>query len=208
MKIGRNDECPCGSGKKYKRCCLGKSTRENEYEKIRCIIQNYNYDSNLADILCNLLRYMKDKQWIGACHAASAALYVALCEDGYFPDLCVGEVEIPSFVFDHSWIELDKKIIDLAICMTLMGGLPVSNPIILDTDVVTGNRYNFVYGTRNGRGLDAEAKKATTMPFCTYMDNFPDEQNGLWGVVEKILNRKIDYEKLREKYKTIKWVYK
>ena len=23
-KIGRNEPCPCGSGKKYKRCCLGK----------------------------------------------------------------------------------------------------------------------------------------------------------------------------------------
>ena len=23
-KIGRNDPCPCGSGKKYKRCCMGK----------------------------------------------------------------------------------------------------------------------------------------------------------------------------------------
>ncbi|MEJ2040503.1 MAG: SEC-C metal-binding domain-containing protein [Desulfosarcinaceae bacterium] len=25
MKIGRNDPCPCGSGKKYKKCCMGKS---------------------------------------------------------------------------------------------------------------------------------------------------------------------------------------
>ena len=24
-KIGRNDPCPCGSGKKYKKCCLGNS---------------------------------------------------------------------------------------------------------------------------------------------------------------------------------------
>ena len=24
-KIGRNDPCPCGSGKKYKKCCLGKT---------------------------------------------------------------------------------------------------------------------------------------------------------------------------------------
>jgi SEC-C motif domain protein len=24
-KIGRNDPCPCGSGKKYKQCCLGKA---------------------------------------------------------------------------------------------------------------------------------------------------------------------------------------
>ncbi|MHB1679400.1 MAG: YecA family protein [bacterium] len=25
MKIGRNDPCPCGSGKKYKKCCLSKT---------------------------------------------------------------------------------------------------------------------------------------------------------------------------------------
>ena len=25
MKIGRNAPCPCGSGKKYKKCCLNKS---------------------------------------------------------------------------------------------------------------------------------------------------------------------------------------
>lgn len=24
VKIGRNDPCPCGSGKKYKRCCMNK----------------------------------------------------------------------------------------------------------------------------------------------------------------------------------------
>ena len=24
MVAGRNDPCPCGSGKKYKKCCLGK----------------------------------------------------------------------------------------------------------------------------------------------------------------------------------------
>ena len=23
QKIGRNDPCPCGSGKKYKKCCMG-----------------------------------------------------------------------------------------------------------------------------------------------------------------------------------------
>ncbi len=29
-KIGRNDPCPCGSGKKYKNCCLGKEDQEPE----------------------------------------------------------------------------------------------------------------------------------------------------------------------------------
>ena len=27
QKIGRNDPCPCGSGKKYKKCCLGKENQ-------------------------------------------------------------------------------------------------------------------------------------------------------------------------------------
>ncbi len=27
MKIGRNDRCPCGSGKKYKRCCFVERAR-------------------------------------------------------------------------------------------------------------------------------------------------------------------------------------
>ena len=24
MKVGRNDPCPCGSGRKYKQCCLAR----------------------------------------------------------------------------------------------------------------------------------------------------------------------------------------
>ncbi len=28
MNVGRNDPCPCGSGKKYKKCCLAKDEEE------------------------------------------------------------------------------------------------------------------------------------------------------------------------------------
>jgi len=30
-RIGRNDSCPCGSGKKYKKCCLG--SREPDHQE-------------------------------------------------------------------------------------------------------------------------------------------------------------------------------
>ncbi len=30
-KVGRNDPCPCGSGKKYKACCLRKQTSANPF---------------------------------------------------------------------------------------------------------------------------------------------------------------------------------
>lgn len=31
-KINRNDKCPCGSGKKYKNCCLKEGTFEKHHE--------------------------------------------------------------------------------------------------------------------------------------------------------------------------------
>ena len=42
--------------------------------------------------------------------------------------------------FDHSWIELDNKIIDLACSMTLLDGQPVNAPVIFDVDSYTGEK--------------------------------------------------------------------
>ena len=39
-----------------------------------------------------------------------------------------------------------------------------------------------------------------------YMDGFPDEKNGLWGVVQELLGRKVDIPDLREKYKNVERV--
>jgi len=36
-KIERNDPCPCGSGKKYKKCCLGKSLNFNGHQKVLAV---------------------------------------------------------------------------------------------------------------------------------------------------------------------------
>lgn len=33
-KIGRNDPCPCGSGKKYKNCCLKEGVNYNETREL------------------------------------------------------------------------------------------------------------------------------------------------------------------------------
>jgi uncharacterized protein len=30
-KTGRNDRCPCGSGKKYKNCCMGKNIKSQAF---------------------------------------------------------------------------------------------------------------------------------------------------------------------------------
>ncbi len=33
MKVGRNDPCPCGSGKKYKKCCLADQIIQDNIER-------------------------------------------------------------------------------------------------------------------------------------------------------------------------------
>lgn len=43
-KIGRNEACPCGSGKKFKRCCLGKQLEKSanltDVQKAQISLQN------------------------------------------------------------------------------------------------------------------------------------------------------------------------
>ncbi|EOR28086.1 hypothetical protein A500_01200 [Clostridium sartagoforme AAU1] len=40
MKIGRNDKCPCGSGEKYKKCCLGK-VEDKDFLQPKNFLENY-----------------------------------------------------------------------------------------------------------------------------------------------------------------------
>ncbi len=56
MKLGRNDPCPCGSGKKYKKCCLSKSDSKADY--------NIFADADPLDILSNqTLELINNKQY-------------------------------------------------------------------------------------------------------------------------------------------------
>ncbi len=34
QKVGRNDPCPCGSGKKHKKCCLGRTLEQGQFGPI------------------------------------------------------------------------------------------------------------------------------------------------------------------------------
>ena len=49
MKVGRNELCPCGSGKKYKRCCMGATSKQHaqmadEIEQIVAMNPNLSID--------------------------------------------------------------------------------------------------------------------------------------------------------------------
>lgn len=48
MKTGRNEPCPCGSGKKYKKCCI------NKFDKQQSELENDIYEKTSHQELSNL----------------------------------------------------------------------------------------------------------------------------------------------------------
>ncbi|MFN2340131.1 MAG: SEC-C metal-binding domain-containing protein [Halanaerobium sp.] len=67
-KIGRNDTCPCGSGKKYKNCCIDKKDLniKRDKELAEKIIQGYNLAAvnrcaDACDIWLDVWNYLKKR---------------------------------------------------------------------------------------------------------------------------------------------------
>lgn len=131
--------------------------------------------------------------------------FVCLSSDTNLSYVYIGEVLGQGLYFDHSWISLDDKMIDLAISMTMLGGAPASGVIILGKDIKTGLPPILDYGVP-GRGIEDPAKFVMGLPFTQYMDSFPDEKGGLWGVVREVLSTDVNIPSLREKYKDTKRV--
>ncbi len=107
-------------------------------------------------------------------------MYVVLSELGYSPKLCIGDVYGGDLYFDHSWIEVDGKIIDLAINMTLLGAAAFG-VITFDKDIEIGNKPILNYGVF-GRGIEGETLPVVNLSFVDYMDAYPEEKMdyGMW----------------------------
>ena len=59
MKIGRNDPCPCGSGKKYKKCCLNRMVASGPKMSVEFLQKeptDFEYINFSAENISNVLR--------------------------------------------------------------------------------------------------------------------------------------------------------
>ena len=93
-------------------------------------------------------------------------------------------------------------IIDFAINKTLLNGDPASGIIIFDQDIETGLSSCLTYGVQ-GRGIEDDALLVAEMPFVTFMNMYPDEEKGLWSIVEKVLGITIDISQMEQKYEHV-----
>lgn len=101
-----------------------------------------------------LLNFASQNDWTGACHDSSAALFMVLSEMGFSPSLVIGEVKAPAGTFDHSWIEVDGKIFDVAVGFPGEDGHYVGPSVFASLNLDTGEPTELEYGVRSPGGFD------------------------------------------------------
>lgn len=139
MKLNRNDLCTCGSAKKYKKCCL------NWRKNWAVGIDSYGCEQEVKNIIRGAFDFIAEHDYQGGCHLISAIVHILLTEKGYNPVVRLGEVQIDNYIFDHSWIELDGEVIDIAIMNTLQDGFKFA-PVLYGKSVATGKQVEYKYG--------------------------------------------------------------
>lgn len=60
MSIGRNDLCPCGSGKKYKKCCLNKNTGFTKNLNAEILKTSHSVFNNIESNTQNIAEIIKE----------------------------------------------------------------------------------------------------------------------------------------------------
>ncbi|CAN7773779.1 lasso peptide biosynthesis protein [Variovorax sp. LjRoot290] len=129
-----------------------------------------------------LLKYVVKERYCGACHSASAILHMVLAELGVNSTLYIGEVGIGRVAFDHSWLEVDGKIFDVAVCMPDGAGELVGGPVFASTDLASGERTRLVYGVATSHGLGPEAGTVLGVDLSAYAAIQPQPNIWVLGV--------------------------
>jgi len=93
-KVGRNDPCPCGSGRKYKKCCqAGFDETDFHYRRLRRIE---------ADLIPELLAYGFETLGPEAIEEAWREFYDYAAPGAYNPESPINSVFMPWFLFN--WV--------------------------------------------------------------------------------------------------------
>lgn len=77
-KLSRNDKCHCGSGNKYKICCLNKAVQQQEAQRERIIYGDEFCSSDLKNLASTIKDEYSDHEVLDVSRIANNATYKPL----------------------------------------------------------------------------------------------------------------------------------
>lgn len=115
MKVGRNDPCPCGSGKKYKKCCLAGAQAEKVED-----LSYRRYRDIENQLIGRLFRHAAEVFGQTSIEEAWDEFHCWDDPHGYDPDSPINQVFGPYFLFsweiDPTETTCDASLADKTVC--------------------------------------------------------------------------------------------
>lgn len=206
--VGRNDPCPCGSGKKYKKCCVNKNLTGIGLWKERAL--TISSEERLVNTFFTVFDHSVKKSWRGACHGLSSILYILLKEQDVNCQLHLGFVKADAvpFSFCHSWITIDGEVFDIGLyrsnppVVSPNMYVEVSPPIFKGINLETNEPTPIDFDVTTER-VDRIYEQLSRMTLGDYMKGWPDHKDGFWGEIVEIakkLNIHMNIQELQMKY--------
>ena len=156
---------------------------------------NIDYDEKFKNIFISLYKYMIKNDWSGACHAITAVLYVIARKMNINCVPYIGVVEKDGFYFDHSWLEIDNEVFDIAIFNPLEKD-KYTGPIFKSIDLSTNCIHTMNYGVNNVQ-FDSIAMHISKINLYEYLLNCPEPN---------LIKLIIDLGSLNQIYISRKWI--
>lgn len=163
---------------------------------------NLHNGEGIFDAYTALLTVMWREDWTGACHDSSAVLYMLLSELGYSPALVTGEVKAAAGIFDHSWVEVDGKIYDVAVGFPGEDGHYVGPSVFASLNLDTGKPTKLTFGVRSPGGIDDIGRFVAGATLNEYSE-IQHPHVSIWAltpVVGRLCGLSLSSEDLRWKY--------
>ncbi|OBV41061.1 lasso peptide biosynthesis protein [Janthinobacterium psychrotolerans] len=194
---------------------LGRMACAKHYSsRLQTAVAQKEINGAAAEAYRALLLYVWDTNYFGACHSTSAVLFILLSEMGLKPHLCIGEVRFNGPCFDHSWVELDGEIFDVAISLPLPTGRSAGGPVFASVDLHSGKVSNVRFGISDGVGLDSDALVSLDNTLNAYAEvqrSLPSDRPDIWVLTLDIaqkLGLRCTVQDLIAKYGTVRREYR
>lgn len=174
------------------------------------LVSNVPHGDKIYSTFFEVLKLMELNDWKGACHATCCIIHVLLKEQGIDNELILGEAKNGPVVFNHSWIEIEGEVYDLAIGHSMVAQFS-NPPTIKGFDIEAMQPTLIEYGVNSGQDDDPHTSMIKSISFRSYLDMFPGHENGLWGLVENIagtLGLSFSISNVQSRYQNTNWTFR